>query len=128
MCVCVCVCVCVSCVVWSAERLWEGYYLGAFGDYFLNDVLLADFRRCASSKGLKGCISLARHDLIELGIGSEPTAVDTDEDDTSEEGSARSRRALLDVDGQEELQSQTTLSAELPGGGARENTQRQSAL
>ena len=99
----------------SAERLWEGYYLGAFGDYILKDVLLADFRQCASSRGLTGCISLATYNLVELGIGAEPTAADEDEEDADQEGGA-SRRALLqpDIEGLEEQRSQASRAAELP--------------
>jgi hypothetical protein len=78
------------------ERLWEGYYLGAFGDYILQDVLEADFKTCASSKGATktGCLSLATYNLVELGIGAEPTAEDQDEEDDEIQDGFTRRRLL----------------------------------
>ena len=42
------------------ERPWEGYYLGAFGDWFLSDFMAANFTSCAL-KG-KGCITMTQYE------------------------------------------------------------------
>lgn len=59
------------------ERLWEGYYLGAFGDYIVPDLLEANFTSCASEG--KGCLSLTRYNMDVLGIGAEPPEVNQEE-------------------------------------------------
>ena len=56
----------------SPIRLWEGYYLGAFGDYILDDMINANFTRCAESGGASGCIRTQSYELDVLGIGAVP--------------------------------------------------------
>lgn len=60
-------------------RLWEGYFLGAFEDYIVADVLEANFTSCALD-GVTGCIRLDEYQKDALGIGAQPPKDQDDED------------------------------------------------
>lgn len=98
-CLDVCICCCSYATLRLAERLWEGYYLGAFGDYILQDFLHANFTTCASNDGetKTGCLNFATYNVVELGIGAEPTAEDEDEEDDETQDGATGRRLLHDT-------------------------------
>ena len=61
------------------ERLWEGYYLGAFGDYVLDDFLGANHTQCASEG--TGCISMQQYEKEELGVGAQPPTAEEEEEE-----------------------------------------------
>ena len=63
-------CACAPQLLALRERLWEGYLLGAFGEYIVADIIEANFTACALDS--TGCIELKAFEEDAFGIGATP--------------------------------------------------------
>ena len=57
------------------HRLWEGYFLGALGDYAVADLLHANYTSCALSG--ERCLVMANYEVHVKGIGDAPSYYNT---------------------------------------------------